>query len=272
MSPRLYSMSLFRAMMIVAAFCLPALAQETAKEPAKEQKPILSVKTRAIEATLAIEDTLKAYPALYENLFAEGKRELDKWRASAESDRKTSPEEFKDGRRYAFDRSYTRRSAIGRYVSIERFDYLNSGGAHPNSLLDTILWDANAKKRISIRPLFKESAPGGPTLTRLAKEIRAALAVEKKARGADDIDPETDTELANVKPDLTKMGAVALVPSTEAGKSAGLEFNFSPYAVGPYAEGPYTVVVPWTTFKNDLSPEGAALFGGERPKSDEDKG
>jgi hypothetical protein len=271
MSPRLYSMSLFRAMMIVAAFCLPALAQETAKEPAKEQKPILSVKTRAIEATLAIEDTLKAYPALYENLFAEGKRELDKWRASAESDRKTSPEEFKDGRRYAFDRSYTRRSAIGRYVSIERFDYLNSGGAHPNSLLDTILWDTNAKKRISIRPFFKETAPGGPTLTRLAKEIRAALAVEKKARGADDIDPTADTGLGNVKADLTKMGAVALVPSTEAGKSAGMVFTFSPYAVGSYAEGPYTAYVPWAAFKDDLSGEGAALFGGERPKDDEGK-
>lgn len=271
MSPRLYSMSSFRAMMIMAALCLPALAQETAKEPAKEQKPILSVKTRAIEATLAIEDTLKAYPGLYENLFAEGKRELDKWRASAEADRKTSPEEFKDGRRYAFDRSYTRRSAIGRYVSIERFDYLNSGGAHPNSLLDTILWDATAKKRISIRPFFMETAPGGPTLTRLARNIRVILAVEKKARGADDIDPQADTRLGNVKADLTKMGAVALIPSTEANKSAGLVFNFSPYAVGSYAEGPYAAYVPWAAFKDDLSGEGAALFGGERPKDDEGK-
>jgi len=251
-----------------AALAMPALAQDAAKE----QKPVLSVKTRAIEETLVIEDALKAYPGLYDNVFAEGKRELDKWRASAETDRKTSPEEFKDGRRYAFDRSYTRRSAIGHYVSIERFDYLNSGGAHPNSLLDTIVWDANAKKRISIRPFFKESAAGGPTLTRLAKNIRAVLAVEKKARGADDVDPEADTGLGNVKPDLTKMGAVALVPSTETGKSAGLVFNFSPYAVGSYAEGPYSAYVPWTAFKDDLSPEGAALFGGERPKSDEEKG
>ena len=259
---------------VAVALGLPALAQETAKEPAKtakEQKPVLSVKTRAIEETLVIEDTLNAYPGLYDNLFAEGKRELDKWRASAESDRKTSPEEFKDGRRYAFDRSYTRRSAIGRYVSIERFDYLNSGGAHPNSLLDTILWDVNTKKRISIRPFFKESAPRGPTLTRLAKEIRAALAVEKKARGADDVDPEAETGLGNVNADLTKMGAVALVPSTEANKSAGLVFNFSPYAVGSYAEGPYTAYVPWAAFKDDLSGEGAALFGGERPKDDEAK-
>jgi hypothetical protein len=252
---------------VTVALGLPALAQKADKEP----KPVLTVKTRTIEATLAIEDTLKAYPGLYENLFAEGKRELDKWRKSADEDRKTSPEDFEDGRRYAFDRSYTRRSAIGRYVSIERFDYVNSGGVHPNSDINTILWDANAKKRISIRPFFKESAPGGPTLTRLAKEIRAALAVEKKARGADDVDPDAETGVGSVKADLTKMGAVALVPSTETGKSAGMVFNFSPYAVGSYAEGPYTAYVPWTAFKDDLSGEGAALFGGERPKDDEAK-
>jgi hypothetical protein len=253
---------------VAVALGLPALAQKTDKEP----KPILTVKTRAIEETLSIDDKLKAFPGLYENLYGEGKRELDKWRASADDDRKTSPEDFKDGRRYAFDRAYTQRSAIGRYVSIERFDYVNSGGVHPNSEINTILWDATTKKRISIRPLFKETASGGPTLTRLAKSIRAVLAEQKTDRGGDKIDPETDKELSRVEADLMKMGAVALVPSTEKDKSAGLEFNFSPYAVGSYAEGPYTVVVPWTTFKDDLSGEGAALFGGERPKSDEEKG
>lgn len=265
MSQRLNWVSPFRAILIAAVLCQPAAAQ------ADDLKPVLEIKNKAIEASLNVAPEFKASPGLYDNLLAEGRRELEKWRASAEAERKTSPEEFKDGRRWAFDRNYTHRSAIGRYVSVERDDYLNSGGAHPNSLTDTILWDVSAKKRISIRPFFKESAPGGPTLTRLAKEIRAVLAVEKKARGATDIDPETDMELGNVKPDLTKMGAVALVPSTEPAKSAGLIFYFSPYAVGSYAEGPYSAYVPWTAFKNDLSGEGAALFGGERPKSDEDK-
>jgi hypothetical protein len=268
MSTRLGSVTLFRAVLIAVALASPALAQDAVKE----QKPVLSVKNRNIEAALTIDAALKAYPGLYESLFAEGRRELENWRKAADEDRKTTPESFTEGRRYSFERSYMQRSAIGRYVSIERGDYLYSGGAHPNSDTNTILWDASGKKRISIRPFFNESALGGPTLTRLAKEIRAVLTIEKKDRGADDIDPETDTELANVKPDLTKMGAVALVPSTDPAKSAGLIFYFSPYAVGSYAEGPYSAYVPWTAFKDDLSPEGAALFGGERPKSDEDRG
>lgn len=265
MTTCLDSRLLFRVILIVAAVCLPVLAH------ADDPKPALSIKTRSIEASVVIDDKLKAYPGLTDNLLAEGRREIEKWRVSAEQDRKEAPDAFADGRRYNYERSYTQRSAIGRYVSVERGDYLNSHGAHPNSETNTVLWDANAKKRVSIRPFFKETAPGGATLGRLAKAIRASLAGEKKTRGGDDVDPETDADLANVKPDLLKMGAVALVPSTETGKSAGLVFYFSPYAVGSFAEGPYNAFVTWRTFKDDLSPEGAALFGGERPKADEEK-
>lgn len=265
MTTRLDSRSLFRAVLIAAALFLPALAH------ADNPKPVLSIKTKSIEASVSIDDKLKAYSGLTDNLLAEGRREIAKWRVSADKDRKDAPDAFADGRRYSFERRYTQHSAIGRYVSVERGDYLNSHGAHPNSETNTILWDAIAKKRVSIRPFFKETAPDGPTLDRLAKAIRIRLAVEKKARGGDDVDPDTDTELANVKPDLLKMGAVALVPSTETGKSAGLIFYFSPYAVGSYAEGPYSALVSWRTFKDDLSSEGAALFGGERPKGDEEK-
>ena len=265
MTTRLDSRLLFCAGLIAAALCLAASAH------AAKDKPALAIKTKSIEASVSIGNDLKAYPGLYDNLLAEGRRQIEKWRVSADKDRKDAPDAFADGRRYSFERSYTQRSAIGRYVSVERGDYLNSHGAHPNSETDTILWDANAKKRVSIRPFFKETAPGGPTLDRVAKAIRARLAGEKKARGGDEVDPDTDTELANVKPDLLKMGAVALVPSTETAKSAGLIFHFSPYAVGSYAEGPYSAFVSWQTFKDDLSPEGAALFGGERPKGDAEK-
>lgn len=265
MTARLDSHSLFCASLVAVMLCLPALVH------AEDAKPVLSIKTRSIEAGVSIDDKLKAYPGLADNLLAEGRREVEKWRVSADKDRKDAPDDFADGRRYSFERSYTQRSAIGRYVSVERGDYLNTFGAHPNSETNTILWDANAKKRVSIRPFFKETTTGGATLNRLAKAVRAKLAVEKKARGGDEVDPETDTELANVQPDLLKMGAVALVPSSESGKSAGLVFYFSSYAVGSYAEGPYSAFVPWRTFKDDLSPEGAALFGGERPKADEEK-
>ena len=66
-----------------------------------------------------------------------------------------------------------------------------------------------------------------------------ALKAEKKARGVDDYSGVDWYK--ELKPSLTKIGALALTPSTEPGKSAGLTFHYPPYAVGPYAEGPYAV-------------------------------
>jgi hypothetical protein len=249
--------------LIALSLCLPALAA------ADDEKPDYEIKTKTIEASLTIAAELKAYPGLADTLLAEGKREVAKWRAQADRDRKEMPDVFRDGRHYSYERNYTQRSAIGKYVSIVRGDYYDGGGAHPNSVTNTILWDTAAKKPISVRPFFKETADNGPTLNALAKAIRAALAVEKKSRDIEIQDPDTDNDLARVQAKLLEIGALALAPSTETGKSAGLIVYFSPYAVGSYAEGPYTVFVPFEDFAQYLSPVGAALFGGERPPDDE---
>lgn len=254
-----------RAGLIAALLIRPALA-------AAEDKPAYKFHGRLIEVTVTIDDALKKHAGLYGNLLAEGKRDAAKWNAQAEQDSKKYKDLYRDGHRDEYDRSYNERSVAGnRYVSVVRGDYVDGHGAHPNHLTDTILWDTQAKKRISIRPFFKETADDGPTMSALAKAIRAALAAEKKTRDIEVKDPDSDENLAAVKPSLAKIGGVALAPSTETGKSAGLICYFSPYAVGPYVEGDYTVFVAWTEFKDYLSPEGAAIFGGERPQGDADK-
>jgi hypothetical protein len=145
---------------------------------------------------------------------------------------------------------------------------MNTGGAHPNSDVNTILWDSTAKKRISIRPFFTETADNGPTMTAMRKAVIASLNIEKKKR--DSSDTATAEWYRGVEPKLLKIGAVTLAPSTEAGKSSGLTFHYPPYAVGPYAEGQYVAFVPWETLKPYLTPEGAKIFGGARPKGDDD--
>jgi uncharacterized protein DUF3298 len=169
-------------------------------------------------------------------------------------------------RRNSFERTYRRRSVAGHYVAILRYDSSYAGGAHPNSYVDTILWDLDAKKRVSIRAFFKETADNGPTMIAMAKIVRVAACAAKEKRGGSCDNPD---ELTGITPTLLGLGPVTPAPSTEAGKSAGLAFHFSPYAIGAYAEGSYTVFVPWTDFKDYLSPAGVALFGGSRPESDE---
>jgi hypothetical protein len=245
-----------------AVTCAAALSAAFAAEP----KPDISIKTKALDASVVLDAKIKSDPALAANCLAEGKRWANKNRADADKERKSDPELFRNGP-WTMERTYKTRSVVdGRYVSIVRVDYEYTGGAHPNGSFDTILWDRSAGKRISVRPFFTETADNGATLTAMRRGVIASLEAEKKKRGAEGTDASA---IEAIEPKLLKIGPVSLAPSTEEGKSSGLTFHYSPYAVGSYAEGAYIAFVPWETLKPYLTPEGARIFGGARPKRDE---
>lgn len=259
------SLALFRTIGLAGAVaCTAALGIAFAAEP----KPDFSIKTKALEASVFLDAKIKADPALAANSLAEGKKWAEKNRADADKERKSDPELFRNGP-WTMERKYETRSVVDdRYVSIVRADYEYTGGAHPNSTSDTILWDKSAGKRISIRPFFTETADDGPTLKAMRQGVIASLNAEKKQRGVEGTDTSA---IEAIEPKLLKIGPVSLAPSTVAGKSSGLTFHYSPYAVGAYAEGPYVAFVPWETLKPYLTPEGVRIFGGARPKDDEDR-
>ncbi len=248
-------------LLAMAVFASPALAAEP--------KPDAALKNKAIDASVFLDARIKADPALAADSLAEGKKWIDKNAAEAAKSMKEDPQFFRDGP-WSFERKYTVRSVVGaRYVSIVRTDYMDTHGAHPNSDVNTILWDQNGKKRISIRPFFSETADNGPTMKAMRNAVIASLKVEKKKRDAGDT--ATDEWFKDLQPSLLKIGAVTLAPSTEAGKSSGLTFHYPPYAVGPYVEGEYVAFVPWETLKPYLSAEGMRIFGGARPRGDDDQ-
>jgi hypothetical protein len=236
---------------------------------AADPKPDTALKNKVIDASVFLDDKIKADPALTADCLAEGKKWLDKNATEAAASRKQDPVMFRNGA-WSFARNYTVRSVVdGHYVSIVRDDYMDTGGAHPNSNVDTILWDTAAKKRISIRPFFKETADDGPTMKAMQSAIIASLKAEKKKR---DVEETADIDwYKGVEPKLLKIGAVTLAPSTVSGKSSGLTFHYPPYAVGPYVEGQYVAFVPWETLKPYLTPDGMTIFGGARPKGDDDE-
>ena len=269
-----------RVFALVVALALSAPQNSLADTP-----PQISIEKKYLEISVVVDGALKSFAGLFANCLAEGKIWAEKANADASAQWHADPKPFRD-MQWSYDRVYDLRSVVGRYVSIVRSDGTFEGGAHPNQEINTILWDAVAQKRISIRPFFTETADNGPTMAALAQLAKLAVASAKLANGingyGDDDTPAAkltpgqelrqDSFIKDgIKPKLLEMGPVTLAPSTESGKSAGLTFHYSPYAVGPYAEGPYTVFVPWTDFRQYLSPEGAAIFAGSRPKSDADK-
>ncbi len=249
----------------VAPVCGALFGPARAADPKRDAV----VKTRSIEARVFLDDRIKADTALAADCLAEGKKWLDRNAAEAAAARKADPQSSWEGR-WEFERKYEIRSVVAdRYTSILRNDYMNTRGAHPNSDVNTILWDKTGKKRISIRPFFTETADNGPTMNAMMKAIIASLKDAKKKRGTSET--ATDEWFKSVEPRLLKIGAVTLAPSTEAGKSSGLTFHYPSYAVGAYAEGEYVAFVPWETLKPYLTEEGARIFGGARPKGDADE-
>lgn len=249
---------LLASLSAVAAIVLasPALAADP--------KPDAAIKNKNIEARVFLDDKIKADAPLAADCLAEGKKWLDKNAADAAASRKEDPQFFRDGG-WNFERKYSIRSVVAdRYVSVLRDDYMDTHGAHPNSDVNTVLWDKSESKRISIRPFFAETADKGPTM----KAAIASLRIEKKL---DSSETATEEWFKGVEPSLLKIGAATLAPSTETGKSSGLTFHYPPYAVGPYVEGQYVAFVPWETLKPYLTPEGARIFGGARPKRDADE-
>jgi hypothetical protein len=251
-----------------AAIAIGLLAAATQWSPtqAADPKPDMTIKTKAFEGNVFLDDKIKADATLAGFLSAEGRRWLDRNATDAAKEMKEDPSFFKDGV-WSYERKYHVRSVVtDRYASIVRDDYMDTHGAHPNTDVNTILWDTQEKKTISIRPFFTETADDGPTMKAMQAAIIASLKVEKKKR--DSSETATAEWFKDVEPKLLKIGAVTLAPSTEAGKSSGLTFHYPPYAVGPYAEGQYVAFVPWEILKPYLSPEGQRIFGGTRPASD----
>jgi hypothetical protein len=228
-------------------------------------KAAIATKTKAVEISVTFDELIRMRPELSANILNEGKRWADRERREADREWQNSPELFRGGQRWTLERDYAVTSIVaGRYISILRTDYTYSGGAHPNTMLETLLWDEQVKKRISIRPFFTDLSDNSRAMVEIQNAVISSLTVEKKERGT--YDANDNEWFKSLQPSLFKIGAVVLEPSTEAGKSSGLMFHYSPYAVGSYAEGSYSAFVPWRILRPYLTAEGLAIFSGDKPK------
>src|SRR5215475_13839458 len=86
-----------------------------------------SIKNKTAEITIKVDDSLKAYPKLLENLAADGKVWATKADAEAEMELRELPKRTAPTSPWTYERTYSLRSAIGPYVSVLRQDYTNTG-------------------------------------------------------------------------------------------------------------------------------------------------
>ncbi|MGD9845071.1 MAG: DUF4163 domain-containing protein [Variibacter sp.] len=243
----------YAALLLCAAFA--------AFEGAALAAPALSVKTHAIEATVEIDPALDRFKPLKNHLLAQAERDVGAQRREAEETKRAEPRSFR--RRWTFERRYTFISEAGPFVSVRRIETTYTGGAHPNTVIATIIWDNKSGGAVGLDAFLNDVSDGGPTLTALAGLVRDSLAVEKRKRGVDVAENAAQDEwLRAVEPKLDTLGAPALTRSAAESKASGLSFYFSPYDVGPYVEGAYTAFVSGAALKPYLKADKAALFDG----------
>ncbi len=248
-------------------FAAALLALPCAGARADDDVPIYTANTQYVEVDIRIDRRLQAFPKLYARLAAEGRKFGEESKEETAAQWRDDKSVFR-GLAYNFNRVYRLRAAAGKYVSVIVDESEFTGGAHPNHGSTTILWDREKNVRADFKTLFKDTADNGPDMQALSKLVLDALGAEKKAR---DVPFEmTDMWFKDWKPEFKMFGEPSLAPSTEAGKSSGVTFHFSPYEVGAYVEGDYVAFVPASALMPLLTPEAQKLFGGERPTSDKD--
>ena len=114
------------------------------------------------------------------------------------------------------------------------------GAAHPNSYSEVINYDLKNGKQLKLADLFK---PGAKYLQAIATYCIAELKKDKDKGLLDGIFEKGASPTA----DNYKSWTIT---------RRGFGINFDSYQVGPYAAGPQFVLVPYSTLKDLINPEG----------------
>ncbi|HEY0764437.1 MAG TPA: DUF3298 and DUF4163 domain-containing protein [Pyrinomonadaceae bacterium] len=115
------------------------------------------------------------------------------------------------------------------------------GAAHPNQYAETLNYDLKNGKLLKVSDLFK---PGAKYLQAIATYCIADLKKQAEQNG--------------LMPEEIEKGAAAKSENYEAWTitKRGVGIEFDPYQVGPYAAGPQYVLVPYSTLKDLINPDG----------------
>jgi len=115
------------------------------------------------------------------------------------------------------------------------------GAAHPNTITEVVNYDLKNGKQLKLADLFK---PGAKYLQAIANYCIADLKKQAKDKGLE------ASEIEN--------GAAANAKNYQGWTITrkGLGINFDAYQVGPYAAGPQFVLVPYSSLKDFINPDG----------------
>lgn len=232
--------------------CRPADPADVPAEAMAEGPLSYEAATPYAKVSLTLPEAIRSFPDLYADLYQREVGSLKDYAEGAQADRS----EFGGGDFPPYEKAidYSAPVETGRLFSMIRSDFDHSGGAHPNTVASSLLWDKATNTALSADDLFAKDADRAAIERTLCDAVTAA----KKNRPGSVPLAATGTWSC---PQL-KGVSVALAASNAAEKASGLIFLLDAYAVGPYVEGAYYLSVPFSTLGAAINPAYANDFGG----------
>ena len=212
-------------------------------------------KTPWADVSLTLPAAIRPQTDLHARLYAEEVRRLRQFVEGAQGE---LTEAGADTDRPKYEKSVTFSAAAetAKLFSLKRVDFDYSGGAHPNTLAEGLLWDKALKRRIGLADLFGKGADLGV----LDQALCSAINTAKRARVPDGASVTLGGK------DFSCPRAIdtpfVLTAGDTPGKAAGLTFLVGPYQVGPYVEGAYEIAIPAAVFRSLLAVAYSGEFGG----------
>ncbi|WOB79341.1 DUF3298 domain-containing protein [Brevundimonas nasdae] len=234
-------------------------AQAPAAAPAMSNTPVgYDSKTPYAAVKLTLPQAIKTTPTLHAALYADTVRDLKQFEEGAQAD---LSEAGGGPNPYEKTIAFAPGAETGKLVSLARTDFEFTGGAHPNTSFDAVIWDKTTNKRLGFADLFRP----GADLSVLDKALCAAANAAKQARSPGSEAATLDGKMWTCPKAVST--PFVLTPGTTPGKAGGVTFLMGPYQIGPYSDGPYWIALPQSLFRALLNPAYADQFDGAPVKA-----
>ncbi len=152
-------------------------------------------------------------------------------------------------RPYDFSKGWDVVADTPGYLSLAAATYTYTGGAHGNSVFDSMIWDRKAEEAMPQTALFASSET-------LERAVREAYCTGLRAEQAERLGANmtNGADLFEGCPALEEL--VIVLGSTDGTSFNSINLMAAPYVAGSYAEGSYEVTIPVTQAVIDAAKPG----------------
>jgi hypothetical protein len=233
-----------------ACLCLTILPALSADYDKTEKSPLYELRLRVPAPAMAIS-------ALKDKIFALYKTDADQAKSDAKDDKEGNPS-FTP---YDVDTNWRVTFENDAVLSLSGETNSSTGGAHPNSGFQTIVWDKKGNRATPVESLF---APGQSkaALTAIADAAIKSWTRIYVQRSGQKPGPDADVAKDGIGPQAEKLKPYVLTYAKGQAKPNGIVLLYGAGQVWPHVLGDFRLSVPASVFADYLAPQWKDIFAG----------